>query len=79
VRIAADSGRFLLRASLTDIEQRWTPLGFARVHRRFVVNLRRAVELRALLNGTASLKLDDGSEVPVARRQVAELRRRLMA
>jgi DNA-binding LytR/AlgR family response regulator len=79
VRIAADSGRFLLRASLSDIERRWEPFGFVRVHRRFIVNLRRAVELRTLLNGTATLQLADGSEVPVARRQVSELRRRLQA
>jgi DNA-binding LytR/AlgR family response regulator len=77
VRVVADAGRFLLRASLAEIEQRWEPHGFVRVHRRFVVNLRRAVELRPLLNGTATLTLDDGSEVPVARRQVPELRRRL--
>ena len=79
VRIVADSGRFLLRAPLSDIERRWEPFGFVRVHRRFVVNLRRAVELRPLLNGTACLVLADGTEVPVARRQVAELRRRLQA
>jgi DNA-binding LytR/AlgR family response regulator len=79
VRITADSGRFLLRASLSDIERRWEAFGFVRVHRRFIVNLRRAVELRTLLNGTAALLLADGSEVPVARRQVAELRRRLQA
>jgi DNA-binding LytR/AlgR family response regulator len=79
VRITADSGRFLLRASLSDIERRWEAFGFVRVHRRFIVNLRRAVELRTLLNGTAALLLADDSEVPVARRQVAELRRRLQA
>jgi len=79
VRILADAGRFLLRASLSDIEQRWESFGFVRVHRRYVVNLRRAVELRMLLNGTATLRMADGSEVPVARRQVADLRRRLQA
>ncbi len=77
VRIFADGGRYLLRASLGEIERRWEPFGFVRVHRRYVVNLRRAVELRPLLNGTAVVVFPDGGEVPVARRQVAELRRRL--
>ena len=47
------------------------------MHRGYVVNLRRVVEVRPLLNGTAMLVLADGSEVPIARRQVGELRRRL--
>jgi DNA-binding LytR/AlgR family response regulator len=79
VRIHADEGRFLLRARLTDIERRWEPFGFVRVHRGYVVNLRRAVEVRSRLNGTAVIVLGDGSEVPISRRQVGELRRRLGA
>ena len=46
---------------------------------RFLVNLRRAVEVRPQLNGTALLILADGAELPIARREVAELRRRLRA
>jgi len=77
VRIVSDDGRFLLRARLHDIERRWTPHGFARVHRAYLVNLRRAVELHPQINGTAVLRLADGSEVPISRRQVGDLRRRL--
>jgi DNA-binding LytR/AlgR family response regulator len=77
VRVAADDGRFLLRARLSDLEQRWAPHGFLRVHRGFLVNLRRAVEVRPRLNGTAVLVMSDGAEVPIARRQVGDLRRRL--
>jgi DNA-binding LytR/AlgR family response regulator len=77
VRIHSDSGRFLVRASLSDIEQRWGPHGFVRVHRSYVANLHRAVEIRPELGGGATVVLADGSQVPVARRQVAELRRRL--
>jgi DNA-binding LytR/AlgR family response regulator len=77
VRIVADEGRFLLRGRLSDIERRWEPFGFTRVHRGYVVNLRRAVEVRPLLNGTAVVVFANGSEVPIARRQVGELRRRL--
>jgi DNA-binding LytR/AlgR family response regulator len=77
VRVASDEGRFLLRARLADLEERWSRHGFLRVHRSFVVNLRRAVEVRPRLNGTAVLIMADGTEVPIARRQVSELRRRL--
>jgi DNA-binding LytR/AlgR family response regulator len=77
VRIHSDSGRFLVRASLSDVEQRFAPYGFVRVHRSYVANLRRAVEIRPELGGGATVVLADGSEVPVARRNVADLRRRL--
>jgi DNA-binding LytR/AlgR family response regulator len=77
VRVVTDDGRFLMRGSLTDVAERWEPLGFVRVHRRYVVNLRRATEVRPQLNGTATLIFPGGGEVPVARREVAELRRRL--
>jgi DNA-binding LytR/AlgR family response regulator len=77
VRIHSDEGRFLLREALSDVEERWEPFGFARVHRGYLANLRRATEVRPRENGTAVLLLEDGSEVPIARRQVTELRRRL--
>jgi two-component system, LytTR family, response regulator LytT len=79
VRVASTEGRFLLRARLTDLDERWAAHGFVRVHRGFVVNLRRAVEVRPRLNGTAVLVMADGTEVPIARRQVGELRRKLGA
>jgi two-component system response regulator LytT len=77
VRIVADEGRFLVRGALAELERRWLPHGFVRVHRSYIANLRRAVEIRPELGGGATVVLADGSEVPVARRQVAELRRRL--
>jgi DNA-binding LytR/AlgR family response regulator len=77
VRVASDEGRYLLRARMAELEERWSGHGFARVHRGYLVNLRRAVEVRPRLNGTAVLVMTDGAEVPIARRQVGELRRRL--
>src|ERR687884_78587 len=78
-RIVCDDGRFLLRTPLSQLEKDWAASGFARVHRAYLVNLKQAVELRAQLNGTAVLIMRDGTEVPVARRNVAALRRRLHA
>ena len=79
VRVVTAEARYLLRGRLGDLERRWEPHGFHRVHRGYVVNLRRVVELRPQLNGTAELVLADGSRVPIARREVADLRRRLRA
>jgi DNA-binding LytR/AlgR family response regulator len=78
-RILAEEGSFLLRTPLAQLERDWGPAGFVRVHRAYLVNLKHAVELRAQLNGTAVMVLRDGTEIPVARRNVAGLRRRLHA
>jgi len=77
VRIVTGDGRYLLRVTLAEIEGRWEPFGFERVHRQYIANLGQARELRPLLGGTAELVFADGQTVPVARRHVAELRRRL--
>jgi len=77
VRIVVEDGRYLLRATLTDIQRRWEPFGFVRVHRQYLANLNKAVELRPEFGGTAELVFADGQTVPVARRHVADLSRRL--
>ncbi len=77
VRIVTGDGRYLLRATLSEIQRRWEPFGFVRVHRQYVANLRNAVELRPVLGGTAELIFGGGRAVPVARRHAAELGRRL--
>lgn len=78
-RIHAADGDFVLRAPLGQLEEDWGPASFVRVHRAHLVNLDHAVELRSQANGTAVLALRDGTELPVARRTVAALRRRLKA
>jgi DNA-binding LytR/AlgR family response regulator len=77
VRIVVGDGRYLLRTTLTDLEERWSPHGFVRVHRQYLANLNRAIELRPQLGGTAELAFPDGKTIPVARRHVADLGRRL--
>ncbi|MFL5863254.1 MAG: LytR/AlgR family response regulator transcription factor [Solirubrobacteraceae bacterium] len=77
VRIVTANGRYLLRSTLAEIERRWAPVGFVRVHRQYVANLRNAVELAPMLGGTAELTFADGHTIPVARRHTAELGRRL--
>jgi two-component system, LytTR family, response regulator LytT len=79
VRVICDEERFLMRDRVSDLARRWREHGFVQVHRGYVANLRRAVEVRPLLNGTAMLVFPGGREIPVARRKVAELRRELVA
>ena len=77
VRIVTADGRYLLRATLNEIDRRWSPYGFVRVHRQYVANLHNAVELRPLLGGTAELMFTGDRTIPVARRHTAELGRLL--
>lgn len=77
VRIVSDEGRYIQRGTLAELERRWSAHGFHRVHRAYLANLRRAIEMRPDLGGTAVLLFPDGTEIPVARRQVSELLRRL--
>jgi DNA-binding LytR/AlgR family response regulator len=79
VRVICDDERFLMRGRVSDLARRWREHGFVQVHRGYVANLRRAVEVQPRMNGTAVLAFPDGREIPVARRKVAELRRELVA
>lgn len=67
---------YLLDESLSALEARLGDHGFVRVHRRELVRLDRIRALHA--DGAAHrLELADGTSVPVSRRSIAELRRRL--
>lgn len=77
VRVITEDGRYLLRTTLSDIERRWEPHGFVRVHRQYVANLQRAVEFRPQFGTNAELVFQAGQTIPVARRHVAGLTKRL--
>lgn len=70
--------RVLVNYSLTELEQRLSTV-FFRVHRSYLANLNRLVELRPDFKGALVLVMDDEARtrIPVSRRQAQELRRRL--
>ncbi|MDA8047612.1 MAG: LytTR family DNA-binding domain-containing protein [Actinomycetota bacterium] len=71
-----DHRSFLVRISLARLEEAWSPEGFARVHRRYLVCLRAIRELRS---EGAQMFIDvPASVLPVSRRHVRELRDRLV-
>jgi len=79
VFVIADSGCYVLRSPLASFEHRFTEDGFLRVHRQYLANLARASELRLFANGTAAIRFENGHEIPVSRRLVPAMRRRLHA
>jgi two-component system LytT family response regulator len=70
--------RFLLRESLSSLEQRLQAAGFLRVHRSALVPVARVVALhRGDESSDAALELVSGTRVPVSRRRVADVSRAL--
>jgi DNA-binding LytR/AlgR family response regulator len=63
----------LHHGTLAELEAR-LPSTFLRVHRSHLVNTARVTSLDRAASGTGTLRLDDGSEVPVSRRVMPKVR-----
>jgi DNA-binding LytR/AlgR family response regulator len=80
VRLHTADGSHLLRSTLSQLEERWAPAGFVRVHRSLLVAVAAVRELRSD-DGRHVVVLDEGGtrrELPVARRHAREVRERLV-
>jgi DNA-binding LytR/AlgR family response regulator len=75
-RLHTASGSHLVRISLATLEERWTPHGFARIHRSYLVALRHVQEVRWDA-GHTTVKVGDKT-LAVSRRHARELRDRLL-
>jgi len=58
---------WLLRDTISAMDQRLAPLGFARIHRSTLVNVSRVAELRSLDNGEFTVLLNDGTTLKLSR------------
>jgi two-component system, LytTR family, response regulator len=67
------------KGSLSDAASRLEPSGFLRVHRAYLVNPERVVEVEPFFNGSYLLRVDDKarSEVPVSRNFLPAVRKAL--
>ncbi|WP_405180445.1 LytTR family DNA-binding domain-containing protein [Nocardia sp. NBC_01377] len=81
-RLHTSAGSHLVRIPLSALESRWENAGFLRVHRSYLVALRLVTGLRAIGSGTVVCLRAEGTaaavELPVSRRQVRELKQRLV-
>ncbi|CAN5692740.1 MAG: response regulator transcription factor [Geodermatophilaceae bacterium] len=66
----------LVRVPLAVLEERWSGVGFVRIHRSYLVCLRLISELR--LTGTGYVVVIDDRELPVSRRLTRDLKDRLV-
>lgn len=75
-RLVTGSGRHLVRVPLSVLEERWGAAGFARIHRRWLVNLASIDEVR-IDGGRMSVRVGDDL-LEVSRRHTKEVRDRLV-
>lgn len=73
-----DTDRYLSTVSLAQLEAKLEPMGFFRVHRRYLVNLACVNEVDPVSGGTLLLTLQgEDEQIPVSRRRVASLKKAL--
>jgi len=72
LRLHTPSGNPLVRMPISALEQRWAEAGFVRVHRSLLVAMAHVDELR--LSGPRPSLVVDGTELPVSRRHLPEVR-----
>lgn len=81
-RLHTESGAYLVRVTLATLESHWADAGFARVHRSYLVALPMVTGLRSAGTATKVMVRANGTtpavELPVSRRQVRELKDRLV-
>lgn len=81
-RLHTSEGSHLVRIPLSALESRWENAGFLRVHRSYLVALRLVTGLRTVGSATVVCLRAEGRsgavELPVSRRQVRELKQRLV-
>ncbi|GAA1410996.1 LytTR family DNA-binding domain-containing protein [Oerskovia paurometabola] len=75
-RLVTDSDSYLVREPLSDLEERWSPAGFLRVHRSYLVD--RAAVTAVRLGGAHPVVVVAGQEVPVSRRMAPSVRDALL-
>lgn len=57
-----------VRSSLTKLESELDPRRFVRVHKSYMVNIARVLEVEPWMSGDWRIKMDDGAEVSLSRR-----------
>lgn len=67
VRLHVKTESFLLRTTITNLEQQLDPSKFARIHRSQIVNIDRIRELRPWWHGEYRVLLKDGSQLTLTR------------
>ena len=77
VRLFLADSSVLYRSAISALEQRWAIVGFVRIHRGYLVNLRHVDEVR-VEPGRGYMVAVGGRTLPVSRRLARSLKQRLL-
>jgi DNA-binding LytR/AlgR family response regulator len=77
VRLFLAESSVLYRSAISALEQRWGAVGFVRIHRGYLVNLRHVDEVR-VEPGRGYMVAIGGRTLPVSRRLARSLKQRLL-
>lgn len=78
VRLHVGVTNHLIRATATSIESRLDPKQFLRIHRRYIVNLDRVVEVQPWFGGDSIVLLKGGAKLRLSRTYRERLHSRLL-
>jgi two-component system LytT family response regulator len=67
VRVHVGAAKYLIRSTATRLMDELDPHRFARIHRRYLVNLDRVVEIQPWFGGDAVVVLRDGTKLRLSR------------
>jgi two-component system LytT family response regulator len=67
VRLHVGPASYLIRGNLGKLEEKLAAFGFVRVHRRFLVNVERVMEVQPWFGGDAVLVLSNNAKVRLSR------------
>lgn len=74
VRVYFDRFKPLILKSLNNLEKRLDERRFFRINRKYIVNLREIAHIEPWFNGGLKIKLHNGEELEVSRRQSAKFK-----
>ena len=78
VRVHVGKNTYLIRSTATRLQEELDPARFARIHRRFLVNVDRVVGLEPWFGGDAIVMLRDGTKLRLSRNYREEFLGRML-
>jgi two-component system LytT family response regulator len=67
VRVHSGRESYLVRETMSSLETKLDPRGFARVHRSIIVNIARVRQLQTMFKGEYEIVMQDGRHLPFGR------------
>jgi len=78
LKVIADNGTYELRSSLQDIEQKLRSPSFFKISRYEIINLLKVKKFDFSISGSLRIEMENGVETWASRRNISEIKKRLM-